>query len=163
MLGAAHYQPPTFGFVFLRIAWGQPALTWTPSSTSIVFSLAARLVWTPLFVCFAHRAVAAAPSCLLRLPALFLRHPVSRTFATVVGGATAGILGLRGVYGGLFYVLLMATTSGLAVAKAGAAPSAYWNRPAAALGVGACLERSLLLSYLLFWSLFFSVAHLYIY
>eukprot|EP00168_Porphyra_purpurea_P003905 TRINITY_DN1452_c0_g2_i1.p1 TRINITY_DN1452_c0_g2~~TRINITY_DN1452_c0_g2_i1.p1 ORF type:complete len:216 (-),score=1.10 TRINITY_DN1452_c0_g2_i1:109-672(-) len=36
-----------------------------------------------------------------------------RTFATVVGGATAGILGLRGVYGGLFYVALMAADVGV--------------------------------------------------
>lgn len=85
----------------------------------------------------------------------------SRTFATVVGGATAGILGVRGIYGALFYLGLMAATTAVVLFKAGGAAAAYWHHPTAVLGGGAAFERPLLLSYLLFWSLFHSAVHLY--
>lgn len=84
-----------------------------------------------------------------------------RTFATVVGGATAGILGVRGIYGILFYLELVAATAAVVLFKASGAAAAYWHHPAAVLGGAAAYERPLLLSYLLFWSLFYSAVHLY--
>lgn len=85
----------------------------------------------------------------------------SRIFASVVGGATAGILGLRGLYGALFYLFVMAATAVVVLAKAWGASRAYWHRPAAVLAGGGAFERPLLLSYLLFWALLYSAVHLY--
>lgn len=86
---------------------------------------------------------------------------LSRTFASVVGGATAGILGLRGLYGALFYLFVMAATAVVVLAKAAGAAGAYWHRPATVLVGGGAFERPLLLSYLLFWALFYSAVHLF--
>lgn len=55
----------------------------------------------------------------------------SRTFLSIIGGVTAGILGFTGLTGFIFYLIIMAITSVGLIAKAGFSVHSYfdsWNQ-----------------------------------
>ncbi|KAK4801711.1 hypothetical protein SAY86_022198 [Trapa natans] len=55
----------------------------------------------------------------------------SRTFMSIIGGVTAGILGFTGLTGFVFYLIIMAITSVGLIAKAGFSVHLYfdsWNQ-----------------------------------
>eukprot|EP00257_Ricinus_communis_P018002 XP_015576581.1 ER membrane protein complex subunit 6 [Ricinus communis] len=82
----------------------------------------------------------------------------SRTFLSIIGGVIAGILGLTGLNGFIFYFLVMATTSIGLLAKAKFSVHSYfgsWNQ--------IILDGffSGLLSFVLFWTFAYDIVHIF--
>nr|GLL43884.1 ER membrane protein complex subunit 6 [Ipomoea trifida] len=78
----------------------------------------------------------------------------SRTFMSIIGGVIAGILGLTGLMGFIFYFLIMGITSAGLIAKAKFSVFSYfdnWNRIILDGFLGG------LLSFVLFWTYPYSV------
>lgn len=81
-----------------------------------------------------------------------------RTFMSIVAGAGAGVLGLTGLAGFLFYLLIMAATSLALLARARFGTAEYfssWTQLAFdGVGQGA-------MSFVLFWTLAYDVVHIF--
>ncbi|KAJ8647796.1 hypothetical protein MRB53_000819 [Persea americana] len=82
----------------------------------------------------------------------------SRTFLSIIGGVVAGILGLTGLMGFIFYFLIMAITSIGLAAKAKFSVHSYfdcWNR--------IILDGFLsgLMSFVLFWTFAYDIIHIF--
>lgn len=81
----------------------------------------------------------------------------SRSVGTIAGGFTAGALGLTGAAGLLFYPVVSLSTSSALALKTGPRPGDFFDRPLRALFLAGALDRSALLSYLLFWTLAYAL------
>ncbi|MED6194378.1 hypothetical protein PIB30_027887 [Stylosanthes scabra] len=82
----------------------------------------------------------------------------SRTFLSIIGGVVAGILGFTGLKGFVFYLLLMAVTSVVLVAKAKFSIQTYfdsWNRVLLDGFLGG------LMSFVLFWTFAYDIVHIF--
>eukprot|EP00262_Sarcandra_glabra_P017540 TRINITY_DN6038_c0_g1_i2.p1 TRINITY_DN6038_c0_g1~~TRINITY_DN6038_c0_g1_i2.p1 ORF type:complete len:121 (+),score=13.77 TRINITY_DN6038_c0_g1_i2:160-522(+) len=82
----------------------------------------------------------------------------SRTFLSIIGGVVAGILGLTGLMGFVFYFLIMAFTSLGLAAKAKFSIHAYfdsWNRIILDGFLGG------LMSFVLFWTFAYDIVHIF--
>ncbi|XP_015574708.1 ER membrane protein complex subunit 6 [Ricinus communis] len=82
----------------------------------------------------------------------------SRTFLSIIGGVIAGILGFTGLYGFIFYFLVMATTSIGLLAKAKFSVHSYfdsWNQIILDGFFGG------LMSFVLFWTFAYDLVHIF--
>ncbi|WCJ23263.1 ER membrane protein complex subunit 6 [Euphorbia peplus] len=82
----------------------------------------------------------------------------SRTFLSIIGGVIAGILGFTGLFGFIFYFLIMAVTSVALIAKAKFSVHSYfdsWNRIILDGFVGG------LMSFVLFWTFAYDIVHIF--
>eukprot|EP00252_Welwitschia_mirabilis_P014311 TRINITY_DN31485_c0_g1_i1.p1 TRINITY_DN31485_c0_g1~~TRINITY_DN31485_c0_g1_i1.p1 ORF type:complete len:123 (-),score=17.63 TRINITY_DN31485_c0_g1_i1:385-753(-) len=82
----------------------------------------------------------------------------SRTFLSIIGGVIAGILGLTGLKGFIFYFLLMAMTSFGVIAKCKFNIHEYfdsWNRVLLDGITGG------LMSFVLFWTFAYDIVHIF--
>eukprot|EP01018_Ginkgo_biloba_P000522 Gb_07701 [translate_table: standard] len=82
----------------------------------------------------------------------------SRTFLSIMGGVVAGILGLTGLKGFIFYFMVMAVTSLGVAAKAKFDIHEYfdsWNR------VTLDGITSGLMSFVLFWTFAYDIVHIF--
>ncbi|GAQ83187.1 hypothetical protein KFL_001390050 [Klebsormidium nitens] len=82
----------------------------------------------------------------------------SRTFLSLVAGAVAGILGLRGIPGFLFYFVIMAAQSGTLLLKAKLNAAVYFLSLQAVVFDG-ILPNVLL--FVLFWTLIYDYVHIF--
>ncbi|KAI5075572.1 hypothetical protein GOP47_0009648 [Adiantum capillus-veneris] len=82
----------------------------------------------------------------------------SRTFLSIIGGVIAGILGLTGIAGFLFYFAIMMATSAAVAVKAGFNVERFfdsWNRITLdGLTAG-------LMSFVLFWVFAYDIVHIF--
>ncbi|VFQ61003.1 unnamed protein product [Cuscuta campestris] len=82
----------------------------------------------------------------------------SRTFMAIIGGVIAGVLGLTGLMGFIFYFLIMGITSVGLLAKAKFSVFSYfesWNRIMLDGFLGG------LMSFVLFWTLAYDIVHIF--
>ncbi|XP_077217160.1 uncharacterized protein LOC143851571 isoform X2 [Tasmannia lanceolata] len=82
----------------------------------------------------------------------------SRTFLSIIGGVVAGILGLTGLMGFVFYFLVMAITSLGLASKAKFSIHSYfdsWNRIVLDGFLGG------LMSFVLFWTFAYDIVHIF--
>ncbi|XP_008269106.1 ER membrane protein complex subunit 6 isoform X2 [Oryctolagus cuniculus] len=81
-----------------------------------------------------------------------------RTSVSALSGATAGILGLTGLYGFIFYLLASVLLSLLLILKAGRRWNKYFKsrRP---LFTGGLIGG--LFTYVLFWTFLYGMVHVY--
>lgn len=81
-----------------------------------------------------------------------------RTSVSALSGATAGILGLNGLYGFIFYFMASVLLSVLLVLKAGRRWNKYFKsrRP---LFTGGLIGG--LFTYILFWTFLYGMVHVY--
>ncbi|XP_065863862.1 uncharacterized protein [Euphorbia lathyris] len=82
----------------------------------------------------------------------------SRTFLSIIGGVIAGILGFTGLFGFIFYFLVMAITSIGLIAKAKFSVHSYfdsWNRIILDGFFGG------LMSFVLFWTFAYDIVHIF--
>ncbi|XP_027068955.1 uncharacterized protein [Coffea arabica] len=82
----------------------------------------------------------------------------SRTFMSIIGGVVAGILGLTGLMGFVFYFLIMGITSAGLAAKAGFSIHSYfdsWNKILLDGFFGG------LMSFVLFWTFAYDIVHIF--
>ncbi|XP_038723106.1 ER membrane protein complex subunit 6-like [Tripterygium wilfordii] len=82
----------------------------------------------------------------------------SRTFMSIIGGVISGILGFTGLYGFIFYFVIMAITSVGLVAKAKFSIHSYfdgWNRIMLDGITGG------LMSFVLFWTFAYDIVHIF--
>lgn len=84
-------------------------------------------------------------------------HANRRSVGTIAGGCAAGALGLTGAAGLAFYPAVALATSAALALKTGRRPGDYFERPAGALLFAGAVDRSALLSYLLFWTLVYAL------
>jgi len=79
-----------------------------------------------------------------------------RCIGSIAGGSIAGILGLTGIYGALFYGVVMLSISAAILLKTNVQPDRYFFSPWSTIFVGGIFDRNILLSYLLFWTFFYA-------
>ncbi|KAH7435705.1 hypothetical protein KP509_06G076100 [Ceratopteris richardii] len=82
----------------------------------------------------------------------------SRTFLSIVGGIVAGILGLTGVSGFLFYFVIMMATSAAVALKAGFKIGMYFDSLNRVTLDGLTAG---LMSFVLFWTLAYDIVHIF--
>ena len=83
----------------------------------------------------------------------------ARSSLAAIAGAAAGILGLQGLAGFLFYILASAIMSALLyLYSARLSPKTYFARPAT---VWTAEVGGNLFSYVLFWTLAYGLVHIY--
>lgn len=81
-----------------------------------------------------------------------------RTSGAVIGGATAGILGLTGLYGFLFYFVYSVLLSVMLAVKAGRNSSKYFQS-SSSLWFNGVLGG--LFTYVLLWTFLYGMVHVY--
>lgn len=74
-----------------------------------------------------------------------------------MGGSIAGILGLTGFSGACFYLLVSLGVSLALLLKAEIKPGRFFPKPWSTIFLAGVFERNMLLSYLLFWTFFYSL------
>ncbi len=85
-----------------------------------------------------------------------------RTIVVIAGGVVTGILGYTGLAGFLCYVLVFMTGSLALLSKMGFKPSQYTSSGSLiAFMFDDVMSQQLTLSFLLFWTLFFALVHIY--
>ena len=84
----------------------------------------------------------------------------ARTFMTIIGGVTTGILGITAFRGFLAFVVIYIATSVTLLLKMGFAPGNYMpGMPIVSFlydGIGGHL-----MSHILFWTMFYGIVHVY--
>ena len=81
-----------------------------------------------------------------------------RTSAAVIGGATAGVLGLTGLYGFAFYFLFSLLLSLMLAAKAGRNSNKFFQSSSAVWFNG---MLGGLFTYVLLWTFLYGMVHVY--
>jgi hypothetical protein len=85
-----------------------------------------------------------------------------RTLVVIAGGVITGILGYTGLAGFLCYLLVFTTGSLALLSKMGFNPSQYTSSGSLfAFVFDGVFSQQLTLSFLLFWTLFFALVHIY--
>lgn len=78
----------------------------------------------------------------------------------LIAGLSAGILGVEGWSGFLYYILSQAVSAAIIHAKAGGNPAAFSDSPTSLL-IGDALGSSALLTFFLWWALSHNFCHLF--
>eukprot|EP00188_Purpureofilum_apyrenoidigerum_P003920 Plantae.Rhodophyta-Purpureofilum_apyrenoidigerum.ctg42460.p2 GENE.Plantae.Rhodophyta-Purpureofilum_apyrenoidigerum.ctg42460~~Plantae.Rhodophyta-Purpureofilum_apyrenoidigerum.ctg42460.p2 ORF type:complete len:134 (-),score=22.19 Plantae.Rhodophyta-Purpureofilum_apyrenoidigerum.ctg42460:12-413(-) len=84
-----------------------------------------------------------------------------RTLTAVTAGLASGTLGLQGLQGVIAYAAVTLVTSLVLLAKAQFKPSDYFRAPVHAILFSNAFDRSTIVPFLLFWTLAYTIAHIY--
>jgi hypothetical protein len=85
-----------------------------------------------------------------------------RTIVVIAGGVVTGILGYTGLAGFVCYLLVFMAGSLVLLSKMGFKPSQYTSSGSLnAFMFDGVMSQQLTLSFLLFWTLFFALVHIY--
>eukprot|EP00189_Rhodosorus_marinus_P013382 CAMPEP_0184739796 /NCGR_PEP_ID=MMETSP0315-20130426/2733_1 /TAXON_ID=101924 /ORGANISM="Rhodosorus marinus, Strain UTEX LB 2760" /LENGTH=133 /DNA_ID=CAMNT_0027208961 /DNA_START=262 /DNA_END=663 /DNA_ORIENTATION=+ len=90
-----------------------------------------------------------------------LKLMYGRTISSISSGIAAGVLGLTGIQGILFYFLSCLMVTGALVAKTKAKPQLYLTNSWKATILDGVFDRTMILPYLLFWTFAYALCHIY--
>jgi len=85
----------------------------------------------------------------------------SRTLTAITAGLAAGTLGVQGAQGAAVYIVITLLTSLALYIKAELQPAVYFRAPVRALLLNSVFDRSTIVPFLLFWTLTYTIAHVY--
>ena len=79
-----------------------------------------------------------------------------RSVGTISGGCVAGVLGLTGLQGVVFYLVVSLSISAAIFIKTQYRPHRYFGKPWRTILLFGVIERNALLSYTLFWTMLYA-------
>jgi len=109
----------------------------------------------------AQAAMAPSGSTVRINSANLLKVTYSRTISSISSGIAAGVLGLTGIQGMLFYFLSCLMMTGALIAKTKAKPQLYLTNSWKATILDGVFDRNIILPYLLFWTFAYAICHIY--
>mmetsp|Transcript_13522 Transcript_13522/g.36329 ORF Transcript_13522/g.36329 Transcript_13522/m.36329 type:complete len:146 (-) Transcript_13522:260-697(-) len=84
-----------------------------------------------------------------------------RSYMTIFGGALCGVMGMYGIRGIAFFVALCFAESFMILVRTRFSPRSYFLNPWQAVLVHGAIDREITLSFLLFWTLFYGIVHIF--